>query len=142
MVDHAMGDRTRALIAARSWIGTPYVLHAALRGVGCDCVGLIRGVWSDVTGKPVPPAPPWRMDWANDSARPLVQAARQYLTPLPLDAAQPGDVIVLRSDGAREAHCGILDQGGQFIHAVEDVGVCRVPFSAFSPSLSFVAAFP
>ena len=29
---------------ARSWVGTPYQHQAHLRGVGCDCGGLIGGV--------------------------------------------------------------------------------------------------
>lgn len=139
----AMGDaRAQALEAARLWIGTPYVLGAALRGVGCDCVGLVRGVWSDVTGHPAPQPPPWRADWANSRARPLVAAARRYLLPLDPEAAAPGDAVVLRVQGSREAHCGILEVDGQFIHAQEGVGVVRVPFSAFLPDVSFAAAFP
>jgi cell wall-associated NlpC family hydrolase len=30
---------------ARSWLGTPYHHQAALKGVGCDCIGLLRGVY-------------------------------------------------------------------------------------------------
>ena len=142
MAHPAMTSEPPALIAARAWIGTPYVLSAALRGVGCDCIGLVRGVWSDVTGKPAPAPPPWRADWANSSARPLVQAARQYLCPVALDEARPGDVVVLRLQGSREAHCGILERDGQFIHALEGVGVTRVPFAAYRAGLSFAARFP
>lgn len=134
--------RRQALLAARGWIGTPYVLGAALRGAGCDCVGLIRGVWSDITGDPPPPPPPWRQDWANSNARPLVVAARKYLHPIPLDAAAPGDAVVLRLDGTRDAHCGILADDGNFIHALEDHGVVCVPFDAYRPGLSFAARFP
>jgi NlpC/P60 family putative phage cell wall peptidase len=35
---------------ARSWIGTPYQHQASLKGVGCDCIGLVRGVWRAVYG--------------------------------------------------------------------------------------------
>ena len=35
-----------AIVAeARAWIGTPYRHQASLKGVGCDCLGLVRGVW-------------------------------------------------------------------------------------------------
>jgi NlpC/P60 family putative phage cell wall peptidase len=34
----------------RSWIGTPYRHQASLKGVGCDCLGLVRGVWRAVIG--------------------------------------------------------------------------------------------
>jgi cell wall-associated NlpC family hydrolase len=40
-----------AIVAeARSWIGTPYQHQASLKGVGCDCLGLLRGVWRAVIG--------------------------------------------------------------------------------------------
>jgi len=31
--------------AARAWLGTPYRHRASVRGAGCDCLGLLRGVW-------------------------------------------------------------------------------------------------
>ncbi len=37
------GDRVVAI--ARDWIGTPYVHQASAQGAGCDCLGLLRGVW-------------------------------------------------------------------------------------------------
>ena len=43
-----MSGRDAIVAAARAWIGTPYRHQAALRGVGCDCLGLLRGVWRDV----------------------------------------------------------------------------------------------
>lgn len=131
-----------ALEVARRWIGTPYVLGAALRGCGCDCVGLIRGVWAEHTGNPLPQAPPWRADWVNDRARPLVTAARRHLHPIPTKDAQAGDVVVLRVRGSREAHCGILEEGDQLIHAMESVGVVCVPFAAYRSSVAFAASFP
>lgn len=143
MVDHGpAGDAPPALLAARAWIGTPYFIGQARRGIGCDCVGLIRGVWADLTGLPAPEAPPYRADWHNAPGRPLVAAARAYLDPLPPSGAEPGDVVVLRMAGTHEAHCGILEHGGQIIHAVEGVGVVRVPFDAFRPAVTFAARFP
>jgi NlpC/P60 family putative phage cell wall peptidase len=42
--------RTTIVAEARSWIGTPYRHQASLKGVGCDCLGLVRGVWRAVLG--------------------------------------------------------------------------------------------
>lgn len=39
-----MVTRKAIVNAARSWLGTPYHHQASLRGVGCDCLGLIRGL--------------------------------------------------------------------------------------------------
>ena len=48
----------RVIAAARSWLGTPYHDQAILRGVGCDCLGLARGVWREVVGPEPFPIPP------------------------------------------------------------------------------------
>ena len=40
----------RVIAIARAWLGTPYHDQASLRGVGCDCLGLARGVWREVVG--------------------------------------------------------------------------------------------
>ena len=36
--------------AARAWIGTPYVHQGSALGAGCDCLGLLRGIWREVKG--------------------------------------------------------------------------------------------
>lgn len=36
--------RQRIVAETLTWVDTPYHHHAALKGVGCDCIGLIRGV--------------------------------------------------------------------------------------------------
>ena len=44
---------------ARGWIGTPYVHQASVKGAGCDCLGLLRGVWREVHGEEPEAAPAW-----------------------------------------------------------------------------------
>ena len=40
-----MPDRgEKAVAEAREWIGTPVVWEASLKGIGCDCRGLVAGV--------------------------------------------------------------------------------------------------
>ena len=48
----------RVVTAAREWIGTPYHHQASVKGVGADCLGLVRGVLRDVMGvePEIPPA--------------------------------------------------------------------------------------
>lgn len=138
MPDLAAPDRV--IEAARAWIGTPYVLGAALRGCGCDCVGLIRGVLADVAGGPVPAVPGWRPDWADAPGRPLFSAAALHLAPAPHDP-RPGDVIAFRI-GRREAHVGIIAPAGGVIHAAEGVGVVEVPLAGYADRIAFRVAFP
>ncbi len=41
---------SRIVASARGWIGTPYVHQASTKGAGCDCLGLLRGVWREING--------------------------------------------------------------------------------------------
>ena len=50
---------------ARSWIGTPYQHQASLKGVGCDCLGLVRGVWRALYGEEPEHVPAYSRDWAE-----------------------------------------------------------------------------
>jgi NlpC/P60 family putative phage cell wall peptidase len=51
------------IAAARRFVGTPYHHQAALAGAGCDCLGLIRGVWRDLYGTEPETPPPYTPDW-------------------------------------------------------------------------------
>ena len=43
-------SRMDAIAEARSWLGTSFHHQASVKGVGCDCIGLIKGyLWSDDT---------------------------------------------------------------------------------------------
>jgi NlpC/P60 family putative phage cell wall peptidase len=57
------------IAAARSWIGTPYRHQASLKGVGCDCLGLLRGVWREVMGAEPEAPPPYAAGWAESRGR-------------------------------------------------------------------------
>lgn len=59
----------RVIKVARSWLGTPYHDQASLRGVGCDCLGLARGVWREVVGPEPFPIPPYSRDWGETVPR-------------------------------------------------------------------------
>lgn len=39
-----MFNKAQFIAEAREWIGTKFHHQAAVKGVGCDCIGLIRGV--------------------------------------------------------------------------------------------------
>lgn len=103
-------DRASIVAAARGWIGTPYRHQASLKGVGCDCLGLVRGVWRELYGAEPEAPPPYRADWAETgAAETLLDAATRHLTPVPLDAVAPGDVLLFRmSPDACIKHCAIV----------------------------------
>jgi NlpC/P60 family putative phage cell wall peptidase len=82
---------------ARRWLGTPYHHQASLEGAGCDCLGLVRGIWRELYGREAEALPPYSRDWAEATGEEtLVAAARRHLIEIaPADAA-PGAVLVFR----------------------------------------------
>lgn len=105
-------DRAEIVAAARGWLGTPYRHQASVRGVGCDCLGLVRGVWRELYGEEPEAAPPYRPDWAETgAAETLLAAAGRHLVPAPPGAVRPGDVLLFRmSPGACVKHCAIVSE--------------------------------
>ncbi|AHD00848.1 peptidase [Leisingera methylohalidivorans DSM 14336] len=98
--------------AARGWIGTPYVHQAACKGAGCDCLGLIRGLWRELYGAEPEAPPAYTMDWSEpQGAEALWQAAARHLLAKPLGDAAPGDVILFRMrDGSVAKHLGVQSE--------------------------------
>ncbi len=106
-----MPTREAIIAAARGWLGTPYHHQASLRGAGCDCLGLIRGVWRELCGPEPETMPPYTRDWGNATgSETLIAAACRHLTALDdVGEAAPGDVLVFRMrEGGVAKHAGIL----------------------------------
>jgi cell wall-associated NlpC family hydrolase len=73
-------NATDIVAVARSWLGTPYHHQATLKGVGCDCLGLVRGVYADLCGHAPEEPPPYSPDWAEArGCETLIEAARRHL---------------------------------------------------------------
>jgi len=119
---------------ARGWIGTPYRHQQAVRGAGCDCLGLVRGVWADLRGAAVAPVPAYTPDWSEpQGAEVLWDAARAHLRPKRPEDAAPGDVLLFRMRaGAVAKHLGLQGAIGAaptFIHSYQGHGVVESPLS-------------
>ncbi len=135
----------RIIKAARAWIGTPYHDQASVRGVGCDCLGLIRGVWREVLGDEPMPVPPYSRDWGETGAvEVLAEAARAAMIELPIEDARTGDIILFcMRAGAIAKHAGILSPSHRFIHAYERTGVIEeVLTPAWQRRIAFAFRFP
>jgi NlpC/P60 family putative phage cell wall peptidase len=138
-------DPERVIAAARSWLGTPYHDQASVRGVGCDCLGLIRGVWRELVGPEPLPLPPYSRDWGEAGPRePLAEAARKVMPELPVTAPVAGALVLFRMRaGAVAKHCGIVTAPDRFVHAYERTGVVEVPFEqAWRRRIAFAFLFP
>ena len=105
------GARRAAVVAeARSWLGTPYHHQASVKGVGCDCLGLLRGVWRAAVGPEPEAMVAYTPDWGQATGEEtLLAVANRHLVPIALAEATRGDVLVFRMKlRAVAKHCGIL----------------------------------
>lgn len=131
--------------AARAWLGTPYHHQASLRGVGCDCLGLVRGVWRDVLGEEPEALPPYSPHWAESLGQEtLAAAAMRHLAPVARGQEQPGDVLLFRWRVHLPAkHCAILSAPERIIHAHDGAAVAEVAFTPWwRRHLSHAFSFP
>ena len=110
----------RIVAEAFAWEGTPYRHQGSRKHVGCDCLGLVRGVWRAVYGREVEQPGAYAPDWAEgggDDA--LLAAARRHCTERNGDA-ETGDLVLFRWRPHLPAkHAGIMVASDRFIHAYQ-----------------------
>ncbi len=135
-------SRTDIVTAARQWLDTPFHHQARLKGVGCDCIGLVIGVARelgmvapdfDIAGYPRVP-----------DGTTLMNTARMHMTEIDRAAMAPGDVVVVSFDKDPQ-HFGILGDyrhgGLSIIHGASNPGRVIETRLMFSEHMKFVAAF-
>jgi NlpC/P60 family putative phage cell wall peptidase len=130
---------------ALSWVGTPYRHQGRKKGIGCDCLGLVLGVWSAVHGAALEQPGPYAPDWAEaGSEERLLAGVRRNFTEKCVREMSAGDLLVFRWRSNLPAkHAGILIGPDRFVHAYEGMAVS---LSALVPQwrkrIAGVFAFP
>lgn len=138
-------DPARVVGTARGWLGTPYHDQASLKGVGCDCLGLARGVWRELVGPEPFPIPPYSRDWGETGAREvLADGARRMMVEIDPVEAGPGALLLFRmASQAVAKHVGILTAGDRFIHSYDRLGVIEQALTApWRRRIAFSFLFP
>ncbi|MEO1494281.1 MAG: NlpC/P60 family protein [Pseudomonadota bacterium] len=135
--------------AARGWIGTPYRHQASCKGVGADCLGLVRGIWRETLGAEPERPGAYSPDWAEAAGEErLLRAAARHLIGVPAHAAVAGDVLLFRMiESGPAKHVAILSSeglpGGRIIHAYSGHDVCETHLTeAWIRRLAAVFRFP
>jgi len=128
-----MPTRLEIITAARGWTGTPYRHQAACKGAGCDCLGLVRGVWREIYGVQPESPPPYTPDWGEAGVvEHILDAARQNMIAIELMQARGGDVIVFRMREGRIAkHMAFLTSETTMIHAQSNDIVREIAFAPY-----------
>ena len=139
-------DANTIVAAARGWIGTPYIHQASVKGVGCDCLGLLRGLWRELIGPEPEDMPAYSADWAEAKGEETLRdALARHVAAIEPRAVAPGNIALFRmvSHGPAK-HCGIVGtMDGQLtlIHARQNKRVSEETFTpAWRRKLAYVFA--
>lgn len=130
-LDHPPVSRERVIALARSWTGTPYHHQASKKGIGADCLGLVRGVWRELYGFDAEEPPPYTHDWGETNGQEsMLLAAGRHLRHVPVKALTPGDVLLFRMrPHAIAKHAAIAVSLETMVHAMEGGPASEVIFS-------------
>lgn len=116
------GDRERLVQSARSLLNVKFRHRGRNPAVGLDCAGLVVCSFKLAGFEPVDKRTYGR-EPHNDGLREVVEA--NLGKPIPLNEAQPGDIVLLKFD-IHPHHLGILGDhplgGLSLIHAYAEVG--------------------
>ncbi|MCB1541226.1 MAG: C40 family peptidase [Rhodoblastus sp.] len=136
--------REDIVTAARKWLGTPYRHQASLRGVGCDCLGLVRGLWRELVGLEPEPMRPYSPDWAEaGGGETLLELGDRYFERAASRDWRKGDVLVFRFyDGVPAKHLAIATDERRMIHAHDGACVTEVAIGGWRHRIARVYAFP
>lgn len=103
--------RAQVIAEARAWLGTPYQHQGRIKGVSCDCIGLLVGVAHALELSDA--------DFLDYGKRPdgrLREALEAHLIPVQTAKAQAGDVLLFAWN-AVPMHVALASENDQLIHA-------------------------
>ena len=116
--------RSEAVAEARTWLGTPFHHQASVKGAGCDCIGLIKGVGTALTLVDYDPSSPEAQAFANYSMLPNSRRMREGLTTwlveTPVPEATLADIYFM-AWGREPQHVALITDKG-IIHSYSGVG--------------------
>lgn len=110
-------QRQAVLREALSWLGTPWVHNARVKGAGVDCGQFIAAVYQRAGVVDYVPTPEYPQDWALHRAEPIFQRlVEAYAKPVGSDDPQPAD-IALFLYGRCLSHAAIVVAWPKVIHS-------------------------
>lgn len=126
-------NRIDVVREVRDWKGTPYRHQHSSKGLGTDCLGLLRGVYRALYGEEPEAPPPYSPSWDEaQRAEEMLLAARRNLVDKRHNPWRPGDVLIFRMHhDAVAKHCAIVSSETHMVHAYNPVGVREEPITRF-----------
>ncbi|MDD3183423.1 MAG: peptidase P60 [Alphaproteobacteria bacterium] len=116
-------ERMDAVLEGRAWLGTPFHHQASVKGAGCDCIGLIKGVGMALKLVDYDPASPQAQSFANYSMLPNSRRMREglatWLVEIPVAEATLADIYFM-AWGREPQHVALITDKG-IIHSYSGV---------------------
>lgn len=137
--------RDTIVAEARAWIGTPYKHQGRVRGVACDCLGLVLGVYDAVVGALPQAVPPYTPSWSEASGDDaLFRAALRHLIHRERSEPMAGDVLLFRyRRDAPAKHVAIAVDRSRMVHAHDGASVVETTIGPWwSRRIAGVFSFP
>lgn len=115
--------RNQIIAEAESWEGTKWQHQASVKGIACDCAGLIRGVYCNLTGIETPMYD-YPATWHLFKQEPRVfNECKKYFNEIPIDDVKPGDILIFRFRPNFVAHhLAFVLNNNRIIHADMEAG--------------------
>lgn len=107
--------------AAREYLETKFHHQGRLKGVGIDCAGLLVCAAKDINMPSVPDIKGYRRSPDGKTLRKILE---DYLTPVSLDALEPGDILLFHFDGVQPQHVAIVTTT-EPLYMIHAYSVCR-----------------
>lgn len=120
-----MTDGENIAAAARTWLGTPHVNQARVKGIGVDCGMLLIGALEDagLIDKGAIKIAPYSNEWhLHHSEEWFLSYVKKYCIPVTETDMAIGDFLMYQF-GRCVSHGGIYIGDNQIVHAVVDQGV-------------------
>lgn len=120
-----MTDGEKIAKAAESYIGTPHVNGAKVKGAGIDCGMLLIASLEDagIIKKDSIKVAPYSNEWhLHHSDEWFLSYVRKYCKKAAVEDAKPGDFFMYQY-GRCISHAGVYIGDGIIVHAVVDEGV-------------------
>ncbi|MGE0108141.1 MAG: hypothetical protein AB7S81_00010 [Bdellovibrionales bacterium] len=119
-----MANRNDAILEARKWLHTPFKHQAFVRGAGCDCIGLIKGVGMALELVDYDPKSATARKFNNYSMMPnpriMRQALATWLVQIPVQEATLADIYYM-TWGREPQHVALITDRG-IIHSYSRAG--------------------
>jgi NlpC/P60 family putative phage cell wall peptidase len=130
---------------ARGWIGTPYRHQASLKHIGCDCLGLVRGIWREIYGAEPELPPPYAAGWAEAAgSETLALAARRHMIEITPQEFARADLLLFRWRAHLPAkHAGIATSAASMVHAQDGITVTEITLTPWwKRRIAYAFRFP